>query len=102
MRIKPGPLEKQLLYLPAEASFHSYSLIISHAKYIYMKVFLDLEDSSGDEMLVSQIQMPEFTPWSPVEKLSVVSQLGVSLTVTETRDVHQHSGREEITPKVVI
>lgn len=88
--------------MPAEASLHPYSLIISHTKYIYIKVFLDLEDSSGGEMLVSQIQLPEFAPWSPVEKLSVVSQLGVSLTVTETRDVHQHSGREEMTPKAVV
>lgn len=37
-------------------------------------------------MLVSQTQLPEFTPWSLPEKLVVVSQHGVILTVAENRD----------------
>lgn len=38
------------------------------------------------EMLASQTQGPVVTLWSPLERLDVVSQLGVSLTVAETID----------------
>lgn len=38
------------------------------------------------KMLASQTQGPVVTLWNPLERLDVVSQLGVSLTVAETRD----------------
>ena len=38
------------------------------------------------KMLASQTQGPGVTLWSPLERLDVVSQLGVSLTVAETID----------------
>lgn len=38
------------------------------------------------KMLASQTKGPVVTLWSPLERLDVVNQLGVSLTVAETRD----------------
>lgn len=49
-------------------------------------MFLSLEDDSADENASLTNPRTVVTLWSPLERLDVVSQLGVSLTVAETID----------------